>query len=574
MKTMKRSLVIGGASMVAAVLYWALAQTSPAPLASVFPPGALVYVEARDFSALTADWDGSAEKAAWLKSANYEAFSRSELFLKLASAQQDFAAAAGVPPDYALLKSVAGGNSALAIYDIHNMDLLYVTHLASARAMNTALWKARGTYQTRKAGGVNFYVKQDRQTQRVAAFAYTGDVLLLGTTEDRIAGALTLIASRSSSQSTRPPSLASEKWFADAIQAAQGGAGELRLVHNVQKLEQTPQFRSHWVQRNARELREYAAGVADLDRAGGEMRERRVLLRTTPATAISDESAAGQLLSTIPDDAGFYRATLRPGADQAEASIEEKIFSARAASKPRDDFAPPVEIEQSAGSEQDLETRIDEPPLTDDRVARAFAPLRARISAVSLRAMIEISSTRVDADQVLVGAQSAIALLAGADWNAGEIRAALSAAAGSLWSNRELGAGWRAGENAGVSELDGLGRVAIAIEGRWLIVGDSAELVNTIFGRRNRAPAAGAVYAAGWRHARELPNFERMTRLIDFPQLQATGPGDQSRGREPMFYSENMASFGRVIQRVQSATIAVHDAGSMLRESIVYRLAP
>jgi len=280
------------------------------------------------------------------------------------------------------------------------------------------------------------------------------------------------------------------------------------------------------------------------------------------------------VLATIPDDAGFYRATLHPTGGEAETSIEEKIFSATVAPKPHVDFAPPVEIEQNAGSEQDLETRIDQPPLTDDRVARAFAPLRARISAAPLAAMIEISSTRVDADQVFVGSQSAIALLGGADWNAGEIRAALSSAAGSLWSNGELGAEWRAGSNAEVSELNGLGRVAIAIEGRWLVIGNSAELVNVIFGRRNRAPATGAVYAAGWRHARELPNFERMMRLIDFPQLQATGPGDQSQGREPMFYSENMASFGRVIQRVESATIAVHDAGSMLRESIVYRLAP
>jgi hypothetical protein len=570
--TLSRAILVGGASMAAALLYWALAQPSTPPIASLFPPGALVYVEAKDFSALAADWDRSAEKTAWLKSANHDAFSRSELFLKLAQEQSDFAAAAGVPPDYALLKSVAGANSALAIYNIHNMALLYVTHLAAARAFDTALWKTRGTYQTRKAGGVDFYVKEDRKTQRVAAFAYTGDLLMLGTSEDLIAGALTLLASRNSS--SRTPSLASEKWFADATGAAQSGPGELRLVHNLDKLEQTPQFRSHWVQRNARDLREYAAGIADLERAGGEMRERRVLLRTNPVNPVSDESAAGQLLAAIPDDAGFYRATLHPTLEQTEKAIEEKIFSAIASPKPRNDFAPLVEIEQTSGSEQDLETRIDEPPLSDDRAARAFAPIRERISTANLQAMVEISSTRTDADQVFIGAQSAIAVLGATDWNPSEIRAALSSAAGALWSNRDLGAGWRAGSNAGVSELDGLGRVAIAIEGRWLIVGNSPELVGAVLARRSRAPVAGAVYEAGWRHARELPNFERMMRLIDFPQLQATGPGDQTQGREPMFYSENIASFGRVLQRVQSATVTVHDAGSMLRESIIYRLAP
>ncbi|HLW76893.1 MAG TPA: hypothetical protein VKS01_07900, partial [Bryobacteraceae bacterium] len=146
------------------------------------------------------------------------------------------------------------------------------------------------------------------------------------------------------------------------------------------------------------------------------------------------------------------------------------------------------------------------------------------------------------------------------------------AAAGGLWSIGEAGATWRAGTN-GVREMDGLGRVAIAIEGRWLAIGNSAELVSAVMARRNRTAATGAVYAAEWRHARELPNFERMMKLIDFPQIN-TGAAGGSPGREPMFYSENLASFGRVLQRVQSAAIAVHDQGTMLREAVVYRLAP
>ena len=57
---------------------------------------------------------------------------------------------------------------------------------------------------------------------------------------------------------------------------AQAGAGELRLVHNVDRLEQAPQFRSNWVQRNAPELREFSSGLADLDRSGSAFSERRV----------------------------------------------------------------------------------------------------------------------------------------------------------------------------------------------------------------------------------------------------------------------------------------------------------
>jgi hypothetical protein len=557
---MKKRIAIAGAVILAAVVYWAIAQTATPPLAGIFPTGALLYLEAKDFSTMLADWDRSTEKSTWLSSANYQAFSRSALFLKLQSAQSDFTIASGIPPDYLTLKSVAGANSALAIYNIGSLQFLYVTHLPSARAMNTNLWKARGTYQTRKAGGGDFYVKEDVATKRVAAFAYSGDLLLLATREDLIAGALALLANQTQ------PSLASEKWFADATQAAGAGAVDLRMVHNLDRLERAPQFRSHWVQGNAPALREFSAGVVDLEKASGEMRERRVLLRANPAAAISDETAAGQLLASVPDDAGFYRAILQPDAGQAERSIAEKIFAATALPKTRNDMAPVIEGETESGNERDLETRIDEPPLTDDRASQAFAALRERLSGTNVRAMLEVSATNVDAGQVFVGSQSAIVLLASANWDADAMRAAVGSAAGSLWSNGGLGAGWRTGAN-GVRELDGLGRVAVAVDGRWLVIGNSVDLVNAIFARRNRAPVAGSVYAAGWRHARELPNFERLTRLIDFPQAR-TSPG------EPMFYSENMASFGRVLNRVQSATITVHDAGTMLRESVVYRLTP
>ena len=271
---MKRVIAITAVVVAAAAGYWALAQPAPAQLPAIVPAGALVYLEAKDFGALVADWNGSAEKRTWLASANYQAFSRSSLFLKLGQAQTEFAAAAGLPADYALLGSVAGGNSALAIYNIGDLEFLYVTRLASARAVDTALWKSRGTYQTRTAGGVTYYLKEDAVSRRTAAFAYTGGMLLLATKGDLIAGALELIAQ------TPRPSIASESWFSDAVKAAAPGANQLRMVYNLERLIATPHFRSYWIQRNVSDLREFRCGLADLERASrGEMRERRVLLR-------------------------------------------------------------------------------------------------------------------------------------------------------------------------------------------------------------------------------------------------------------------------------------------------------
>jgi hypothetical protein len=562
---MKRVIAITAIVVAAAAGYWALAQPAPAPLPAILPAGALLYLEAKDFGALVADWNGSAEKRTWLASANYQAFSRSSLFLKLGQAQTEFASAAGLPADYALLGSVAGGNSALAIYNIGDLEFLYVTRLASARALDTALWKSRGTYQTRSAGGVTYYLKEDAVSRRTAAFVYSGGMLLLATKGDLIAGALELMA-----QAQRP-SIASESWFSDAVKAAAPGANQLRMVYNLERLIATPHFRSYWIQRNISDLREFRCGLADLEQSRDGFRERRVLLRATAGAAIADESAAGRALALVPDDAGLYRAWTKPAPEWVQWVIAEKIFANAAAAAAPSTSAPMVSNQGEEGSQEDLETRIDETPLADDRDALAFQVLRALLQNTPVDAMLEVSSTRTDAGQVFTGSRSAIALLSASVWDANAVRLALGSAAASIWSNRSAGAGWRAASN-GIQEIDGLGRIALAIDGRWLIVATSPEAAAELFARRNRTPVDGAVYAAGWRHAGELPNFEHMVRLIDFPQIPPAAGPDQER--QPMFFSENIASLGRALGRIQSGTVTVHDAGTMLRENVVYRIAP
>jgi hypothetical protein len=562
---MKRLFYAAGIVLAAAAGYWAIAIAQPAApsLAAIIPAGASLYLEAKDFAALLNAWNSSREKQAWVGSANYDAFSRSRLFYKLGQAQTEFAAAAGIPPDYAMLGSVAGGNSALAIYDIGNLEFIYVTRLASARALDTALWKGRTTYQTRSAAGVTYYLKQDAVSHRTAAFAYSEGTLLLATNSDLIAGALELM------NRVQRPSIVGEPWYATATQAAQPGAVDLRMVYNLARLTVEPHFRSYWIQRNVAELRDFSAGVADLEQSSAEIRERRVLLRANSSSAALDETGAGAAMALVPPDAGFYRARLTPDTDSIQAAISEKIFGAGRAPAIESTSAPAIADQAQAGAEQELETRIDQAPLPE--ASAAFAPLSERLRASAIDAMVEVSSTRMDADQVFVRADSAVAVIAKTPWSADAMRLAIGSVAQALWSNGTSTLAWRTGAG-GVQELNGLGHIAMAVDGRLLVIGNSPALVGAVYARRNTPAVPGALYAAGWRHSRELPNFERISRLIDFPQIPPATGSDQPR--EPMFFSESLASLGRALSRVQSVEITVHDAGPMLRENLIYRIAP
>ena len=197
---------------------------------------------------------------------------------------------------------------------------------------------------------------------------------------------------------------------------------------------------------------------------------------------------------------------------------------------PKRETAPGVAESSDAGSEGDLEIRIDEAPLSDARSTQAFEALRAQLNPASLDAMLEVSSTVLQPDQVFVQPHSALVLLSSSNWDANQIRASLTSAANGLWTAAGLGAGWRASAN-GAQEFDGLGKIVLVVDGQRLIVSDSADLVNSILARRNRPAVAGAAYEASWRHARELPNFDRMMRLIDFPQIRTPDAADNTAHR-------------------------------------------
>ena len=109
-----------GASWAA---FQALTPEAP-PLSRYVPAGSLLYMQAKDFSSLLGDWNASPQKASWVNSKNYEVYSRSHLFLRLQGASEQFATAAGLPPDMNFLTHVAGTQSALALYDIGKLQFL------------------------------------------------------------------------------------------------------------------------------------------------------------------------------------------------------------------------------------------------------------------------------------------------------------------------------------------------------------------------------------------------------------------------------------------------------------------
>lgn len=477
-------LLLGcGAVLAIGALEQALKHVPELP--SLLPEGALLSIEARDFGSLLHDWNTSEEKRAWLTSDNHAAFSNSRLFERLSQAQDEFSAAAGLPADENLLEKVAGKQSCLGLYDIGNLEFVYVTRLDQQAIENTPLWQTRGKFEQRNEAGTAFYVHKDAQSSRVAAFASRDGWLILGTREDLVAGVLDRLAGKASQN------LAGESWFVEAVKQAKAERGDLRMVLNLEKIVPTPYFRSYWVQQNVTEMKQYASAVSDLYRSSQSYREERVLVRRAGLTAVSHGDVRS-LATLAPEDAAFYAAQASPDEENLLRSLRDNLLEVRPERQAASyTVAPTAVAAENAGSASQLDTSIDTAPVTV-RQADAYQVLRALLAAQQPDASLEIFTTRAPKNGVFVSLQAAMAISAAQNWDENAVRQALTQALLPGLTTGKLGVNWekRSSASGDYLALDGAVPLFVAVNGKLLLLANDSSLMEKLLARRSSASPA------------------------------------------------------------------------------------
>ena len=562
----RRILIVICIALAFAGIGWAAyrvvapAETS---LSKFVPAGPMLYLETKDFSSLLSDWNSSPQKRQWIKSDSYEVFSRSRLFLRLQGAGQQFAAAAGLPADLDFFSQIAGEHSALALYDIGKLQFLYITYLPSAKSMQTSLYQTRSKFEPRNAGGVDFYIRRDPESEREVAFAVSGDYLLLATREDLMAGALQLMAGK------QDRTVESESWWMQSTSAA-GKAGDLRMVLDLQTLVPNGYFRTYWVPQNITDLSQYSAAVSDLFRSGKEYREDRVLVRKKesghPASTES-LAAAADLSRLVPDDAGVYVSAANPGSDSCLTLLEAKILAPHLGPAPVSQVAPQVQLtsgEQGAGS--DLETRIDQAPAAAPVTSSAGA-VKELFDKTQILASLHLQSSQRDSAGVFVRIHSALVLSATSDWQDDAVRSAMAEFVRPGLTASQLGVAWL--QKSGYQQLDGLWPLTVSVRGKYLLISDDPALMESILSNlQNKIDRKPLEYYAGFNHKRERDNFVRFTGSVDRPSAPAAF--ENGSEREPQFFSGNIASLSGTLADVSAERIEIRSDGGTVKQTVTY----
>ncbi len=547
----KKLFAITLALTVAVLIGFSQLAPSSATHARKMPPGALLYLEAGNFAGLLSEWAGSTAKAEWQSSANYEVFLRTGLLGRLDGASAEFTKASGVAHDWNFISSIAGGQSAMAIYDIGNLKFVYITRLSAAKLAQTKIWQARTGYATRSASGKNYFIKNDTPSHRTACMANDGDLLILTTDESLMAATLSLLSAPAGS-------LASQPWFNSVWNPAEANS-DLRMVYNMNELVKTPHFRSYWIQHNVSQLKPFSAGSSSLVRQAAAWTESRVMLRSEPETIAP--ASLNSLSNAIPQNAGFIKVWSTPQPDYLATLIGHRILGGRQQAAIPYNTAPSETSIQESGDSADLEARIDDAPLKETSSGFNRDPWLRFFTTNIPKAALSVGGTRPGPDGVFTSTEAAVVIEFNAPINTDDWSATMLDSMEGIHSVSRLGLKWL--QRPGYRALDGLLPLFGTTVGNRLILTNSESLITEmLITSTTVALDPTTTYFAQFRHGKERPAFGQLMKMIDVTPT----PG--------ALFSENLTSLSSVLRRFDSATVVRRDLGDRIQETVTYRIAP
>jgi hypothetical protein len=356
-------------------------------LAHDLPRGAFVYAQFSNLPALIEEWDRSQLKERYLKSTNYQQLQNRHLVLKLMSRWQEFNDALGFQIDVPAISGAAETRAALAVYDIGQLDLVFIAPLSEEKIALTQFFTNKDQFEEAEAPGGDVYYRQaveadhGRQKQ-VLAFATISGRFILATNENLLLRTIANIERRNAKDS-----LADDPAFSSLSQKLKPHF--LTVWLDQTKLNNDYYFKHYWLLQNMDQLKGIRAGMFDLEQQKGRWIERREFLTTGKDHPISPpipEAELRRLYSMAPQDAPLVRlralanhptlpATLLRDtlfdAAQAETGQASESWSWRSYSS--DDFYADDYDNESYGRYSYLDYRYDS-SIDDPRDARVTEP--------------------------------------------------------------------------------------------------------------------------------------------------------------------------------------------------------
>lgn len=579
-------------------------------LAAVMPRGAMLYVQASDLSALMKRWLASGVRDQFYKSASFTAFSKSRIYLKLEERKTDFETAIGFGLDENRLAELAGGASAVAIYDIGNLELVLVTEVARARAVTTTLFKRAPQFAERQAGDGVYYVRDvttdgGRLNQQFC-FAHVDGKLIITTTEGLMIRAI------ANSRAASGDSLIADV-IATAEQSKGFAAHEATMWLDQARLNRNRHFNSYWIHNNVGDptpagLSSIESGLIDLRFTRDGMTEQRWFRMSDGGPKTGDGGLSGEQASELirfaPADAHLIE--LHPGAAGQEltGAVSQALFGRLAdqswSAPEAPDRTRPSRDSARGERYRNLDSRFDVD--VDDEQAPARGPgasrgladgvpkasmrsdfstaMSALLTSVSPSGYCELVRSKSEVGKPFVGFERAVIVemkSSGLD-RAGLERAVVDELrARFIVGGEASGLEWQDADSVRyVAQSLSEQSAAYALSGNHLVLASSREFARDILRAASR-PASQAARIEGSvafygvvRVGDAKPVFDKLMSKLDGKTNPADQDNSEETGGDIKFFSANLSTL-IAASAVREVRVRRERVGAILLEEVVYR---
>ncbi|HWX43213.1 MAG TPA: hypothetical protein VN345_18850 [Blastocatellia bacterium] len=596
-------------------------------LAAVMPRGAMVYLQTRDLSAVMKRWLASPMRDHFYKSPSFTSFAGSRIYVKLQDRKADFEKAIGFGLGEDRLAELAGGLSAVSVYDIGKLELVFVTEMPRAQAVATSLFKEAPQFQERASGDSAYYVHDvttdGGRLNEQFCFAYAGGRLIVTTTEGLMIRAL-----------GNAKAAGTDSLLADVMATSERASGlathDITMWIDQAKLNKSRHFNSYWIYHNeskgaADSLANIETGLLDVRFAADGMHEQRwFVLKTDEGKdgAIAAEQANG-LMRLVPPSAQFVEVHGAPATtDDLGSTVSRSLFG----KLPDESSTGPTSADgtsQSSRNSEDhgsterysrLDTRFDvdvddehapklggkgpAPPnasrkgSTSDRDMRFAKAIASVLSKVSPAGYCEMARSSLDAGKPFARFERAVVIELG---SAGALdRAALEQTitdelrARFVVSGTEPALEWRDEANVRYLAQSLLEQgAAYSVSGKYLILASNKELARDVLQAAANPPPVTASSIEGRaslfalvRVSDSKPVFDKLMSKLDGSSGE-TGAGsndneskdDQSKEettkQEVKFFRDNLSSLVSA-SGIRKLRLQREISGSMMVERVNY----
>ncbi len=533
-------------------------------IAAVLPPGAMIYLESRDFLGQLQRWSDSRVKQRWLDSESFSQFEKSRLYLRLNEKLQEFNAIAGVSVDLPLVRSLAGGQAGLGLYGIRELEFVFVTRIPGGAFEQGPFFRQRPQYEQRLAEGGAYFARSGQNS--AAAFAIRNNYFLLATNENLLRAALHNVSVAASRDR-----LSAEPLFQET-QAALPRGEDVWVYLNMGLVQASRYFRNEWLHENFNETSRYRSGVIRLALQAGEYREdRQFLLKEDLAEGGSIDR---ELLQSLPSSLEFVKAetaTPRKLATEVHDLLLNRL-------RRRDQTlsltrrAAPYELAPLLKSENRYFLQIDEPALAAENLQESqrreqemmIAELEGEFQALGATALAYCASPVADAQGYLRNSQAF--LMKGADKDLTSLMQTLQRHYNRLHHGGNA-ATWVRAEGS-LQVLGGMPGLAIGISGQWLTLGTPLAFVRTLV-TSARNTSIGADRPLHYYTRLDLKQFRpEYTQLFQLLDYRARPVID---GEPPPFFSGNLRSLLAALDPIDSISVQRWMKDRTLHEEVIYR---